>query len=241
VSAEVTIVCPTHGRAGEVTSFATFGPGLLLCVAESQAPAYRAAYPDARLDVHPDSVKGLGLKVIWMAEKYGSFFRVDDDADRMIDHTQDCKIDDTAKARDLVYRLADQARDMGAFMFGFTELVRPVYYSGHAPFRLTGLIEGGKCGFLEGHSIWWPEHISFVDDFWASALNAYHHRFCLVDMRYAIPTQVGQLGGLAGHRTTSQIWEKADFLRTAFGEAVELSDRETFDDTYPWRLRLPWR
>lgn len=238
---EPVIVCPTHGRAGEVTAFRTFGPNLLLCVSESQAPRYREAYPEARLDVHPDSIKGLGPKVKWMIEKYGGYFRVDDDADYMIDHTAGGeKIRDHAKARDLVYRLADQAEQMGLFMYGFTELARPVYYSGHQPFRLTGLIEGGKCGFLPGSRIWWPDNIDFIDDFWASAINAFHHRACLIDMRYAIPTKVGQKGGLASFRTDKRIWEMADFLKASFGPAVDLSERATFDDTYPWRLKVPW-
>jgi hypothetical protein len=239
--AQVTIVCPTHGRAGEVTAFKTFGPQLLLCVAESQAPLYKEAYPDCNLDVHPDSVKGLGPKVRWMQEKYGSYFRVDDDADYMIDHTAGGeKVKDWKLAQALVHRLADQAEQMGAFMFGFTELARPVYYSGHQPFKVAGEIEGGKCGFLKGHSIWWPEDCSFIDDIWACGLNAFHHRYCLIDMRYAIPTIVGQKGGLAAYRTRSKVWEKAEVLRAAFGDAIKLQNRNDFDDVYPWNLRVPW-
>lgn len=238
---DVTIVCPSHGRAGEVGAFKTFGPDLLLCVAESQAPLYRAAHPDARLDLHPDSIKGLGPKVKWMNEKYGAYFRVDDDAGAMIDHTSGgAKITDFAFARGLVYRLADMAEQMGCFMFGFTELARPVYYSGHQPFKLTGEIEGGKCGFLPGSRIWWPDDIAFVDDIWACGLNAYYHRKCVKDMRYGLPTVVGQKGGLANVRTSTRIWKAADFLRASFGEAIDLADRSTFDDTYPWNLRVPW-
>jgi hypothetical protein len=216
--ADVTIVCPSHGRAGEVTAFKTFGPDLMLCVSESQAPLYREAYPDVKLDVHPDSVKGLGPKVKWMNAKYGSYFRVDDDAGHMIDHTAGgTKITDGKLAQALVHRLADQAEQMGAFMFGFTELARPVYYSGHQPFKVSGEIEGGNCG-----------------------LNAFHHRFCLIDMRYAIPTTVGQKGGLAAYRTRVKVWEKANVLREAFGDAIALQTKETFEDVYPWNLRVPW-
>jgi hypothetical protein len=190
--ADVTIVCPTHGRAGEVTAFKTFGPDLLLCVAESQLPFYREAYPDGRFDVHPDSVKGLIAKVKWMHAKYGGYFRVDDDASPMIDHS-------------------------------------------------SGELEGGKCGFLPGHQIWWPDDLEpFIDDIWACGLNAFYHRKCLIDLRYAIPTTVGQKGGLAASRTTHRVWEAAARLRDAFGETIALQDRATFDDTYPWNLRVPW-
>jgi hypothetical protein len=239
--ADVTIVCPTHGRAGEVTAFKTFGPSLLLCVAESQLPLYREAYPNGRFDVHPDSVKGLGPKVVWMHEKYGAWFRVDDDADYMLDHTAGGeKITDARKARHLVHRLADQAEQMGLFMFGFTELARPVYYSGHKPFKLTGVIEGGKCGFLPGSQLFWPTDIDMADDVWISGLNAYFHRACLIDMRYAIPTEIGQKGGLAAHRTTPRIDEWSQKLKDTFGEAMMINPPGSYSGPYPWNLRVPW-
>jgi hypothetical protein len=239
---DLTIVCPSHGRAGSVTAFRTFGEDLMLCVAESQLEAYRAAHPNARFDVHPDSVVGLGPKVKWMYAKYGSYFRVDDDADFMINHAAGGeKVRDGRVARALVHRLADMAQQMGAYQFGFSELARPMYYSGHRPFLLTAEIEGGKCGFLAGSKIWWPDDVGFIDDIWACGLNAYHHRFAVKDMRYAIPTVVGQKGGLANFRTKKAVWEKAEVLRQAFGDAIELQDKETFDDTYPWNLRYPWR
>jgi hypothetical protein len=238
--AEPTIVCPTHGRAGDVTSFKTFGPSLLLCVSESQAPLYREAYPEARLDVHPDSVVGLGPKVKWMLDKYGSMFRVDDDADYFFDHMNSEKITDPKVAKSLVYRLADQAEQMGAFLYGFTELARPVYYSGHQPFKLTGLIEGGKIGFLPGSRLWWPEEHPWLEDAWLAGLNAYYHRFCLIDQRYCLPTLVGQKGGLAGARTVRRVYEMADSLKASFGEAIELIPAEKWDGSYPYRLRIPW-
>jgi hypothetical protein len=238
---DVQIVCPSHGRAGEVTAFRTFGPDLLLCVAQSQLPAYREAYPEGRFDVHPDSVKGLGPKVTWMREKYGDcFFRVDDDADYMIDQMASEKITDPRKARALVYRLADQAEQMGCFLYGFTELARPVYYSGHQPFKLSGLIEGGKIGFLPGSRLWWPDELPWLEDAWLAALNAHYHRFCLIDMRYCLPTLVGQKGGLAAHRTVKRVFEMGDYLRNAFGSAIEMIPVEKWDGSYPYRLRIPW-
>jgi hypothetical protein len=238
--ADVTIVCPTHGRAGEVTAFKTFGPDLLLCVAESQLPFYREAYPDGRFDVHPDSVKGLIAKVKWMHARYGGYFRVDDDASPMIDHSSGEKVKPSTAVQ-VVHRNADLAEQLGVYMFGFTELSKPVYWSGHKPYKLAGELEGGKCGFLPGHQIWWPDDLEpFIDDIWACGLNAFYHRKCLIDLRYAIPTTVGQKGGLAASRTTHRVWEAAARLRDAFGETIALQDRATFDDTYPWNLRVPW-
>jgi hypothetical protein len=238
--ADVTIVCPTHGRAGDVTAFQTFGPQLLLCVAESQYPLYREAYPNGNFDVHPDTVKGLAPKVTWMYEKYGSFFRVDDDAGPMLDNADGgSKITDWHKAQDLVHRLADMAEQMGVYMFGFTHLSRPVYYSGHKPFQLTGALHGGKTGFLEGSGLWWPEDISFFDDVWISGLNAYLHRKCLIDNRYTIPTKIGIKGGLAAFRTRAMIDKKAQVCQATFGDAVTLHPDDV-DDVCPWSLKVPW-
>jgi hypothetical protein len=238
--ADVQIVCPTHGRAGEVTAFRTFGPDLLLCVSQSQLPLYREAYPDARFDVHPDSVKRLAPKIRWMYARYGSFFRVDDDASEMLDNTDGgSKVTDVGKARDLVFRLADMAEEMGVFMFGFTRLARPVFYSGHRPFELSGELAGSRTGFLEGSGLWWPDDIDFYDDAWASGLNAYMHRKCLIDNRYTIPAKIGVKGGLAAYRTRATIWQKAEILKQSFGDAVTLN-LDDVDDVCPWTLKVPW-
>lgn len=234
------IACPTHGRAGEVTTFKTFGDDLLLVVAESQLEAYKDAHPHARFDVHPDSVKGLGPKVRWMLDKYGPMFRVDDDADYIIDHADGSKVTRPQIARDLVYRLADMAEDMGCFLYGFTELAKPLYFSGHRPYKLSGLIEGGKIGFIPGSKLWWPEDQPWLEDAWLAALNAYHHRFCLIDQRYCLPTLVGQKGGLANARTMRRVWKMGEFLQTQFGDAIEMIPADKWDGSYPYRLKIPW-
>lgn len=238
---DLTVVCPTHGRAGGVTAFETFGEDLLLCVAESQAPAYRAEHPNARIDVHPDTIVGLGPKMTWMYEKYGALFRVDDDAKQMLCHVDGSKVPQD-EAVSVVERLADQAEQMGAYLFGLTSEVRPLYFAPQDPFTFTGHIDGGKMGLLPGSKLWWPEDIAFADDFWINALNGHHHRFSLIDDRYAIPTPDAGVakGGLASFRTTAGVWQKAEFLKDSFGDAVVLRDKNDSGFTYPWKLKVPW-
>jgi hypothetical protein len=156
-----------------------------------------------------------------------------------------------------VHRLADQAQQMGCFLFGLSSEMIPHHFSPQAPFRTTGMVDGGKSGFLPGSKLWWPEDIAFADDIWISALNAHEHRKCLIDDRYVVPTMGANKGGLADVRTTAAIWRKASFLTNAFGEAIEIRDEPPRDvvtgtrknpkmdstsmsATYPWRLRLPW-
>jgi hypothetical protein len=240
--ADVQIVCPTHGRAGEVLAFRTFGPDLLLSVAESQVPAYRAAYPDARIDPHSDEIKGLPAKKQMLAEKFGDVFWVDDDAIEMIDHTLDCAKVEPRKACALVHRLADQCEQMGLFMFGFSLETKPLYYSGHQPFALTGMIGGGKFGILAGSKMFYPDDpaLGMWEDLWMSGLNAFHHRALIRDERYAIPTAVGQSGGLANVRTHRSLWQQVEKMQAAFGkQAIVLKDASDVQ-LYPWRLKIPW-
>lgn len=239
---ELTIVCPTHGRAGQVKAFEAFGEDLLLSVAESQVAEYRAAYPDARIDPHPDTVVGICQKKNWLHKKYGSVFMIDDDAKPMIDlmGVTTHKVD-PATAVDVIWRLADQADQMGAKFYGFAEEPNPLHFSPMHPFRVTGPIAGGKVGWHASDDLWWPDEVEFsvAEDVWMSALNAYAHRYCLIDMRYCIPTQVGQLGGLSKFRTDSAIWRAADRLKDAFGDAITIKTKSE-TALYPWRLKVPW-
>ena len=59
------------------------------------------------------------------------------------------------------------------------------------------------------------------------------------DERHAIPTSVGQLGGLANVRTNAVMAELADFLVANFGDAIVLKDQKDAA-LYFWRLRVPW-
>jgi hypothetical protein len=240
VGSEVTIVCPTHGRPGQVHAYKTFGPDLLLSVADSQVPAYRDAYPDARIDPHPDTIIGLPAKKQMLLDKFGAVFWVDDDAGQMIDHTDSTKVD-PAKARDLVQRTADTAAQMGAFLFGFSMEPNPLYYKPHAPFALTGMMGGGKFGVLPGSKLWYPDdpHVGFWEDLWMGALNAFHHRFMLCDLRYCIPTSVGQGGGLANMRTDATLWAQVGKMTSLFGDAIVLKDKQDVQ-LYPWRLKVLW-
>jgi hypothetical protein len=236
---DVVIVCPTHARAGSVSALGAFGRELMLCVSESQAPSYREAYPDTKLDVHPDTVVGLGPKMTWMSEKYGTFFRVDDDAGRVIDHSDSSRLD-PLRACATVRRLADAASEMGAFLWGMTSDENPLHYSPMDPIRMTGFVDGGKQGITAGSKLWWPDDIDFADDFWISLLNAFEHRFVYIDTRFCVPTKVGQKGGLAAIRTEAEIRKKATLLKAAFGDAVTIKADVDRTFTYPWLGRVPW-
>jgi len=237
------LVCLTHGRARTMTTHRVFGDELVLSVAESQVAEYREAHPDLKIDPHPDDVVGLPAKKNYVVAKFGEVFMLDDDVLAMVDHVEGDRVDDPRRACDLVRRLADMARQMGAVMFGFSGDANPLHYLPHRPFALTGLIDGGKFGVLDS-SIWWPEQPIYgcCEDMWACGLNAYENRYLLKDLRYALvgPTENNDLpGGLAGVRNQKALQQCAEMLVEAFGEAVQLKPQSEAGK-YFWRLRVPW-
>ncbi len=61
-----------------------------------------------------------------------------------------------------------------------------------------------------------------------------------MDMRYSIPTAVGRRAVWCRFGRLERICHMADLLTASFADAVDLQDRATFYDIYPWRLRVPW-
>jgi hypothetical protein len=233
--ADPVIVCPTFARAGNIKAFGAFGDDLLLIVAQRQLDEYRAAHPTARFDCHPDSLGGLSLVRQWIYDKYGDVFMVDDDVPAMYDYTDKkaCKVE-PARAQELVHRMADMAEEMGAFLYGPSEERNPLRFQPHKPFRLTGVVRGRAMGLRAGAKFFWPTDPSVDDEMCLSGLNAYYHRFCLVDCRYAMPGDEYSVGGLAARRTQQTIVQWVGKLKLMFGDAVSA---QAMGDA---KLKIPW-
>jgi hypothetical protein len=243
-----TIVCPTHGRAGAVTIFRLL-PDIPLCLAESQLPLYQEHYPDAEYIVHPDSLIGMSRKRQWMLDKLGDIFMLDDDIvamrDVMVRAGEDGTIRDPQTIKDLIYRLFDQAEQMGAYLVGFNNFAHPAAYRPQYPFQLTGSVAGRAIGIRTGGKLEFPNKSMMTDDMYVSALNAYHHRYCLRDDRYVFYATGcwDNKGGMAIHRTWDRMLENNEFLRESFGDAIV---RETGTaiagprNDAQVKLKVPW-
>ena len=222
---DVPIIIPSHGRAGAVVTLNWLPTGIL-CVAERQAPAYRAKYPDAEIDTHPDDLIGLIPKRQWIYERYGDCFMVDDDVIKMVSLTTPAgQPGETATgehARALIERLYDEATDLGAYLFGFSAFGHPLAYNPMKPFSLTGIPLGAGLGIRKSDKLFWNTSLTAVGDYWIGLLNAHHHRMALIDWRwYLYPVKTFKAaGGAAGQRTMGTEQRDNEILQATFGSDI---------------------
>lgn len=220
------IVCPTHGRAGRVSTFRVL-PDLTLCVSESQHPLYAEKYPDADYLVHPNSVVGLAPKRQWIQEHFGAknedVMMLDDDITSFLDKAQEpTGVCGPGETRDHVKRLFSTAEQMGVYLVGFSNTSEPLHYSPMNPFRLSGFVGGHSLGLRAGHNLWFHPDL-LEDDWWISLLNAHYHRMCLIDDRFSFAQSktFKNKGGLAQHRTVGHLRNDHKVLREHFGPVLK--------------------
>jgi hypothetical protein len=246
---EPTIICPTHGRAGRVHVFDVL-PDIPLCVAESQAPAYAAAHPDAELIIHPDTVVGIAPKRQWLVDRYENVMMFDDDVTTIVDMQvpagEQQRIRDPQKIRDIVHRLFDMAEGLGAYVLGLSTYADPVLYRPQNPFSLRHMVSGHCLGLRKHDQLRFPDMADLLtDDLWVSAMSAYHHRVLLTDNRYgtSVAKTWHETGGMATHRTWSRVVDNERFLTELFGEAIRRrreSARSTLSIEIQLTLQVPW-
>lgn len=223
---ELKIVIVSHKRADRVLTTRAVA-GCALCVEESQAAEYARHNPGVELLVHPDAVVGLPAKRQWILDRYPDCFQLDDDLKEMrAVHRpagQSSRLS-PEEAREVILATAAAARAAGCYLFGFNQSANPTAYNGLKPIDLTGYVIEGWIGFLSGSKLFYPRDLRLGGDFWISALNAYHHRICWKDLRFAfVPANTFKNpGGQSEFRNMEREEESWHFLRKMFGEAIQL-------------------
>jgi len=225
-SDKLSIVIPTKGRHDAVK---TQVRNQILIVDKSEQDLYKSNN-ECEIDVCPD-FKSLSKKRNWILERFGNVFMIDDDivtVERMQDGEQDYLLT-PAEAELLIKKTADRAIDIGCYLFGFNNDANPAHYNAMKPFMLKGFINGCAMGLLEGGKLFFSEKVVAAEDYWINLLNAYKHRTCLIDKRYVFKQEAGSTfikrGGQAANRTLET--EKMDslFLRSHFGESIQLKKK----------------
>jgi hypothetical protein len=227
----VKICIPTHRRAATISTHPLLA-NICVCVPESQADDYLAVTP--HVVTHPDSIIGLTPKLNWMLEHL-----MDDEAlvflDDDLEYLCRCfttpaeaatrKITDPATIEAIIRQTHDLAADLGAFYFGWESSESTIrYHSGLIPFKLTGFINGCAMGFRKGHGLRFDERIVAKNDNDIAALNAFRHRICFRNTRYAFcqrETFTGA-GGQSFYRNSGTEQRDAAILREKYGDVIQL-------------------
>jgi len=203
-----------------------------VCVPESQAADYLAVTP--HVVTHPDSVVGLTPKLNWMfanlMDDEGIVF-LDDDLHYLCRcfttpaEAATRKITEPDLIESIIRQTFDLAADLGAFYFGWESSESTIrYYSGLQPFKLTGFINGCAMGFRRGHGLRFDERIVAKNDYDIAALNAFRHRICLRNTRYAFcqsETFTGA-GGQSFHRNSETERRDVQLLREKYGDVIQV-------------------
>lgn len=223
----VKLIIVSHKRANNVKSTKAFANSAI-CIAESQYQEYKKYNRKSELIVHPDDVVGLSAKYRWIHANFKNFAIIGDDIDflrrnYLSDMTNKKAIVDAETAYDIIQSTAYTAQQMGCKLFAFGKESNPVAYSGHNPFRITGIASGGVIGILDGFQMKITDRCVSGLDYFLSGLNAHFNRTLFVDERYFTQCKEGTFvskGGMAEFRSIET--EKNDFqyLKELFGDAI---------------------
>jgi hypothetical protein len=224
---EVKIVIPSHRRADRVRT-AAIVPGAIICVPKSQEPAYKRHNPGCEIVTHPDDVAGLAPKRNWIYEKLGNVIMLDDDLTRFsrlyleANSLRSSRVSPKETVA-IIQQTAYTARQLGAYVFGFSSVADARNFKPQKPFRLTGYCNGSSFGLLKGSRVFFHKDAIAVEDYFASLVNAYYHRYAFFDLRFGFVQQrtFKNLGGQSEFRNKASEEHDYKFLRRMFGNVVQ--------------------
>lgn len=223
---EFKVIIPSHKRAKDVLTTSAVA-NACLCVEASQEEEYRKHNPNIEIIVHPDEIVGLTAKRQWIIEKFPSCFQIDDDIksiQRLYTESGEPTKVDPETAYQLIQQAGNTAKLLGAHIFGFNHVGNPSNYDPLKPFRLTGYVNTGAFGIIEGHKLYFDTRMKVVEDYQLSCVNAYYHRICFLDNRFTVigKDTFSNPGGCSDYRTEEQEGKDTMMLRKVYGEVVEL-------------------
>lgn len=249
----VKILIISHNRPDNVKTLkAIDNKRVSICIAESQLEAYKKNYPNVDYVLHPDSVIGLAEKYNWIYNEFKNVCIVADDIDvfrRNYLADSKGKKDYIAPelVPDLIQATAITGYNFGAKLCAWSKESNPLTYSGHNPFKITGLASGGVLIFLEG---WKKFELSSRCtsglDYYLSGMNAYFHRTLFIDNRFGVMCKEGTFvsqGGMADYRTIESERKDYKFLKELFGEAIQVKKNENLrkkKHQYEKTLKVPF-
>ena len=179
-------------------------PGAIICVPQAQEAEYRRLNPDTEILAHPVEIIGLAAKRNWIYQKFGDVMMLDDDLTRFSrlylepNSLRSSRVT-PEETLAIIQNTAYMARQLGAYVFGFSSVADARNFKPQKPFRLTGYCTGSSFGLLKGSKVFFHKEAVAVEDYFASLVNAYYHRYAFFDLRFGfvqqrLPAKRGQAG-----------------------------------------------
>lgn len=223
---EIKVVIPSHLRAKNVMTRDAVD-NAIICVPESQKEEYEQYNIGSEIVTHPDSIKGITMKRQWIYDHFKNVFMIDDDVSSV--NRLYTEVGEPSKMKpDEVYQviqwMGNVAKLMGCYLFGFNKNGNPAQYQELRPFQMSGFVNAGAFGLLEGSKLKYDPEVTVAEDYQISCENALHHRKCYIDGRFSV---VGKdtfmnRGGLSEYRTKSTEKKDTLWLRKTYGEIIDL-------------------
>jgi len=224
---EIKIVIPSHKRSDRVKT-AAIVPNAIICVPKSQEAEYRRHNPENEILSHPDEIVGLAPKRNWICQNLGDVMMLDDDLTRfsrlyLEANSLQCSRGTPEETASIIEQTAYMAKQLGAFVFGFSSVADARNFKPQRPFRFSGYCNGSSFGLLKGSQVYFHKEAIAVEDYFASLINAYYHRYAFFDLRFGFVQQktFKNLGGQAEFRSTKSEEQDYKFLRQMFGDVVQ--------------------
>jgi hypothetical protein len=223
---DVKIITPSRGRAKEVST-KNVVKDIILVVPYDEFDEYKEFNSDVEIIRRPKEVMGIARVRQFILEQFEEPFMLDDDLEYVRNffngENEPYKIDSPEKVREIIEQTKLLATEMGAKMYGYTHVMRPVNYYPQRPFRTTGFLCASQSGYLKGHGLKENFDIVSADDYYMTLLNIFHNRYMLIDDRYGfISKNFTNVGGLQNVRNVDNLKSDTLKLRELFGDAVAL-------------------
>ena len=256
------IVVPSYNRPKDVITTRVVA-NCTLCVRASQVSEYKKHNPDVEIVACPDNVKGIIGTRQWIIENFPAVLMLDDDISAVVRAMNPSKyaeirnrnpdIPDHDKltpdeAYAVIQQVADVAKQLGAYLWGFTaaQIVRDV--KPQEPFSANTYINGTQMGVFAGGGMSFPvedDDAGLCEDYYLNCINAYKNRFSFVDNRFLfISKTFSTSGGCADFRTVQKEERAYKYLRAKFGDAIRKKGDVTNingklrNKTHPWERSL---
>ena len=159
-----------------------------MIIYDDQVGIYKEHNPNMEIVSFKSKKRSIKAKRQFIYDKFGDCFMLDDDVSKMArlyTKERDRNVDKkTATA--IINNTYQTAKELGAYLFGFSTFIREMTYRANQPFLFSGFINGCAIGIRKHPDLNFGLHEKFLysDDWYVSLLNAYHNRYLFRDRRF---------------------------------------------------------